>query len=332
MSAPRRVRLGFVGVGWIGLHRMRALLESGVVEARAICEPEPSARAAALQLAPAARVCEGLSDMLALGLDGVVIATPSAQHAREAELALSAGAAVFCQKPLGRDAGETRRVVACAREADRLLAVDFCYRHTEAFAALARALASERLGQIFSARFVFHNAYGPDKPWYFDPALSGGGCGMDLGIHLVDAAQWLLGGPRFSHVRAQRFARGERLRQPRGASEDYLVAQLETERGCLVELACSWNLSAGCDAVIGAELHGTRGGVAVSNVGGSFYDLRAEERRGTQRSSLAEPPDAWGGRAAVAWARQLARDVAFDPSAHELVAVAETLDRIYDAS
>ena len=45
---------------------------------------------------------------------------------------------------------------------------------------------------IYAVDLVFHNAYGPDKPWFYDPALSGGGCVMDLGVHLVEQLpHWL---------------------------------------------------------------------------------------------------------------------------------------------
>jgi hypothetical protein len=33
---------------------------------------------------------------------------------------------------------------------------------------------------------VFHNAYGPDKPWFYEITQSGGGCLMDLGTHVID--------------------------------------------------------------------------------------------------------------------------------------------------
>jgi predicted dehydrogenase len=48
---------------------------------------------------------------------------------------------------------------------------------------------------VFAVDLVFHNAYGPDKPWFYDPELSGGGCVMDLGVHLVDLALWSLDFP-----------------------------------------------------------------------------------------------------------------------------------------
>src|SRR6185295_15178628 len=100
MTANREVRLGFLGTGWIGRLRMQAMMATGVVKPAAIVDPSSEAIAAALQIAPQVRVMDSLSAMLGLGLDGIVIATPSALHADQASEALTAGISVFCQKPL----------------------------------------------------------------------------------------------------------------------------------------------------------------------------------------------------------------------------------------
>jgi predicted dehydrogenase len=113
--------------------------------------------------------------------------------------------------------------------------------------------------------------------------------------------------------------------------EDYAAATLRTADGTAIRLACSWRLAAGRDAIIEAQFYGTRGGAALRNVGGSFYDFVAERYRGTATEALAAPPDPWGGRAAVAWAEQLSADRRFDAAAEEIVRVAEILDRIYAA-
>ena len=200
MAAPARaapqpaLRLGFLGVGWIGRHRMQALLATGAVEATVIADAVPEAIAEAQALAPAAEIASGLDGLLEADLDGVVIATPSALHAAQAVQALERGVAVFCQKPLGRDAAEVRRVVAAARAADRLLGVDLSYRHTAGMQRIRELLQGGELGRVFAVDLTFHNAYGPDKPWFYDRALSGGGCVIDLGIHLVDLALWMLDG------------------------------------------------------------------------------------------------------------------------------------------
>lgn len=184
---------------------------------------------------------------------------------------------------------------------------------------------------------VFHNAYGPDKPWFYDMSLSGGGCLMDLGIHLIDLALWVLPDARVEGVRSRLFAGGARLHGagiegpgPGGwPVEDYGVAELDLGGGTVVRLASSWGLPAGSDAVIEASFYGTRGGASFRNLEGSFYDFRAEALEGTARRSLAEPPDDWGGRAAVSWVSRLGEGVGYDPEVEGLVEVARTLDRIY---
>jgi predicted dehydrogenase len=319
-------RLGFLGTGWIGRHRMEAMLATGAVEAVAVCDPAPECAAEAARLVPDAHQVTSLEEMLALDIDGVVIATPSALHAAQSIQALDAGKAVFCQKPLGRTAAETRAVVDAARAADRLLGVDLSYRHTAAMQQIAELVHGGALGQVFAVDLTFHNAYGPDKPWFYDPVQSGGGCVIDLGVHLVDLALWILGFPAVEQVDARLLKAGEPL--PQDEVEDYAVAQF-TAGDAEVRLACSWRLNAGRDAVIEAAFYGTEGGAALRNVGGSFYDFTAERFRGTATERLADPPDAWGGRAAAAWAEQLARSSAFDPQAEQFIRSAEVLDRIY---
>jgi predicted dehydrogenase len=328
-ATPRRPRLGFLGTGWIGRHRLEAIAASGAADIVAIVDPVPENAAGACGLAPGARVLRSLDELLDVGLDGLVVATPSALHAEQAVRALEHGLAVFCQKPLGRSAEETARVVEAARRADRLLGVDLSYRWVEAARRVRELAVSGELGDVFAAELVFHNAYGPDKPWFYDPALSGGGCVIDLGIHLVDFALWSLGHPPVSSVASRLFAGGVPLGERAGVVEDYAVASLDLESGAVVRLACSWNLSAGRDAVIAAELFGTRGSAALRNVGGSFYDFTATHARGTSEETIAGPPDAWGGRGAVAWAERLGRDAGFDEEADRLVDLAAVIDGIY---
>ena len=294
-------RLGFLGVGWIGQSRLDAIVASGHAEVGAIADPAlPDA-------------LDSLDDLLEEDLDGIVIATPSALHAEQAIAALERGLAVFCQKPLARTAAETRAVVDAARRADLLLGVDLSYRHVEAFRA-ARAAVDE-IGELLAADLVFHNAYGPDRPWFHDPELSGGGCVIDLGTHLVDLAVWMLDlEPETVTSRLW----GEPVEQ---------VATAELDR---VRLACSWNLHAGAEAVIEASFYGADGGVSVRNVGASFYDFRCDRLRGTERETLVDPPDDWMGRAAVEWTRRVAAGERFDArAAAEYVRVAEVVDRIY---
>ena len=301
MPVATRPRLGFLGVGWIGRSRLDAIVASGHAQVGAVADPAlPDA-------------LDSLDELLEEDLDGIVIATPSALHAEQAIAVLERGLAVFCQKPLARTAAEARAVVDAARRADRLLGVDLSYRHVEAFRS-ARAAVGE-IGELLAADLVFHNAYGPDKPWFYDPELAGGGCVIDLGTHHVDLAVWMLDlDPETVTSRLW----GDPV-------ESVATAELDRAR-----LACSWNLHVGSEAVIEASFYGTDGGVSVRNVGGSFYDFRCDRLRGTERETLVEPPDDWMGRAAVDWARRIAAGERFDArEAAEHLRVAKLVDRIY---
>jgi len=322
-------RLGFLGVGWIGRHRLEAIVDADVAQIAAIADPSRERRGAAVAVAPGARACEHLGQLLEVPLDGLVIATPSALHAEHCLAALSRGIAVFCQKPLACTAADTRRVVDAARDADRLLGVDLSYRHTEAIQRLRDVVRAGGIGKPYAIDLVFHSAYGPDAPWFYDKTSSGGGCVIDLGIHLVDLALWLLDFPAVEAVDSKLYAAGVPIRADSQHVEDYAVVHLHLAGGAIARIACSWRVSAGHDAVIRAALYGTGGGVAMRNVGGSFYDFVAEHYAGTHSEPLASPPDAWGGRAATAWAEQLTHDPAFDSAAERLVDLAVVLDAIY---
>jgi predicted dehydrogenase len=321
------VKLGFLGVGWIGRNRMEAMLATGKAEAIAICDPTPDMVNEAQKLASEATLASSLDELLALGPDGVVIATPSALHAQQSITALNAGAAVFCQKPLGRSAHEVEAVLDAARKADRLLGVDLSYRHTAAMQAIRELMRSGQLGRVFSADMVFHNAYGPGNTWFYNPKLSGGGCLIDLGVHLVDLALWLFDFPEVTS------ARGRRLRQGQAPTtdevEDFALGEIELANGASVRIACSWNLSAGQDADIRATFYGTEGGAEMRNANGSFLDFVADRFSDRNRERIAAYPDAWGGRAAAEWVEKLARGERFEGSTTGLLQTAHVLDQLY---
>ncbi|HWC47876.1 MAG TPA: Gfo/Idh/MocA family oxidoreductase [Solirubrobacterales bacterium] len=321
-------RLGFLGVGWIGRNRMEALARGGLARVTAVADPQPEALEAAVEVAPSAARAESLEELLEHELGGLVIATPSALHAEQAIAALERGVAVFCQKPLARDAAETQRVLDAARAADRLLAVDLSYRHVEALRAAHEQVASGVLGQLHTIDLVFHNAYGPDKGWFTDPDLAGGGCLIDLGTHLVDLALWLTEATGSSGIDVET---ARTLSLHGHAVEDHASAELSLG-GVRARVACSWFTPAGRDCVFECTAWGSEGALSVRNVGGSFYDFRAELWRGTASETLIEPPDEWGGRAIATWAERLRHDRSFDPSANKLEVIAETIDAIYAAA
>ncbi len=312
---------------------MKALLDSGLATAAGIVDPVAEhVRAAQKHATGTLRRHQSLDGLLEKDLDGVVIATPSALHADQAIRALRADVPVFCQKPLGRTAAETQRVLDVARRTNRLLGVDFSYRRTRGMQKIRALLQRGEIGDVYAADLTFHNAYGPDKDWFYDPSQSGGGCVIDLGIHLVDLGLWALGFPAVERVTSRLTADGQPISEPRERVEEYATACLDLEGGTSLRLSCSWNLPAGQEAVIDVTFYGTKGGLTFRNVDGSFYDFEALRLDGTDQDVLVTPPDDWGGRMAVAWAQQLTKSGQFDPAIEKVGTVATVIDAIYNRS
>ena len=331
-----RPRLGFIGLGWIGRMRLAAVASpAGPAEAVALCDPAAASLEEAAESAPGVPCFDDYEEMLDragdLGLDGVVIATPNALHAPQTLAALDRGLAVFCQKPLALSANEAREMVEAARRADRLLGVDYSYRHTDGAQALRRltraSVGGGDLGRVYSLETVFHNAYGPDKAWCYDRSLSGGGALMDLGVHLVDLAFWLLGDPAVRSVCGNATRGGEPLKN--GDVDDFASARLDLEGGGVVSLAVSWNAHAGRDCVIRAAALGTAGGAEFRNVDGSFYDFELARFAGRTTEVPVRESRGWLGRAIVDWARRLGESRRYDPEIESSIRVSEVIDAIY---
>jgi predicted dehydrogenase len=306
---------------------MEALARAGTAEVAAVADAdEPTARAAAS--AVGCQTVQGeLDALLELPLDGIVIATPTALHAAQAAQALEAGRHVFCQKPLGRTEGECRTLIELARHRDLALGVDMSYRHLAATEAVRSRLPE--LGRVHALELTFHNAYGPDKPWAHDIELAGGGALIDLGCHLLDLADELIGPLEPVSLQADLLREGRLLARPLREVEDLALAQLRTRDGRVVRLACSWWLAAGRDAVIEVTLLGRGQALRITNVAGSFYDFRAERLDGRQTQVLSQPGDDWSAAAITAWACRLAAGAGFDPEVERVARVAAMLDRIY---
>ena len=325
---PNRPRVGFAGLGWIGKSRLDAIAKSGFVEIAALADPNPGTlrKCGAFNCAAYGSV----EEMLREDLDAVVIATPTGLHKPHMLAALERGMAVFCQKPLGLCVEDVRQITEKACQKNRLIGVDLSYRYIQAAQDIRQRIAAGEIGAVFAVDLVFHNAYGPDKEWYYDYALSGGGCVADLGVHLVDLALWMLRWPTIESVSGRVFKGGKRLHAPICDVEDFASARLDTQDGILMNLSCSWNLHAGCDAVIEAAFYGRKGSLRLQNVNGSFYEFQEVQCFGTNRHILQHCANDWYGKAAVAWAEQLAKGNDYDTEIEHMIAVTDVLDRIYD--
>jgi predicted dehydrogenase len=189
------------------------------------------------------------------------------------------------------------------------------------------------MGRVFSVETVFHNAYGPDKPWCFDPRLAGGGALMDLGVHLIDLALWLLGDPGVEAVHGGAWRGGEPLAAHiahiADTVDDFANVRIELQDGASVSMAVSWNAHAGRDCVIRLSAFGTAGGAEFRNVEGSFYDFELARFAGRLEEVAVRESRDWLGKAILDWAERLGRGERFDPEIARSVRVSEVVDAVY---
>lgn len=135
-------------------------------------------------------------------IDLIDIASPNDTHAEIAVAAAQAGKMVMCEKPLGRNAAESRTMVEAVRKAGVPNMVWYNYRRVPAVT-LAKQLVDEgRLGKIFHyrAKFLQDWTISADLPqggaglWRLDVGVAGSGVTGDLLAHCIDTAMWLNGG------------------------------------------------------------------------------------------------------------------------------------------
>jgi predicted dehydrogenase len=130
----------------------------------------------------------------------VDICTPGDTHAEIAIAALEAGKHVLCEKPLANSVAEAELMVAAAEAArDRGVRsmVGFNYRRVPAISLARQLVAAGRLGRIRHVRAVYLQDWivDPQFPlvWRLQADRAGSGALGDIGAHIVDAAQFIVG-------------------------------------------------------------------------------------------------------------------------------------------
>ena len=124
----------------------------------------------------------------------VLVTTPNAFHLRDVLLAVECGKPVLCEKPMGLNGSECRRMVEAARHAGVLLGVAQVFRFEESVRQMRDRVAAGEIGKPVFARSEFSFFAPADHPrtWIHDLAVAGGGPLADIGVHCIDALRFIL--------------------------------------------------------------------------------------------------------------------------------------------
>lgn len=317
------------GIGGLGKNKLHVLAKSDLTEIFAVYDPNSHPEIDILQVESSAKIKDSFHELLQESVQGVVIEAPTVFHARQSIEALKAGKAVFCQSPLGRNFLETIAVVREAKRENKLLAVNFPYRHLNGIQALKSILDKGKLGKIYKVEAVLYHASGPDKEWYYNPKLSGGGCLIDLGSHMIDLFIYLFKTPILEVAYANILINGYPVVNQDEQAEDYAEVIL-TGKHISFHLTSSWMLSVGKDVDISFKVYGTEGGASFFNINGSFVDFQLDLYKQNLKETIVEEGDDGIHKGIQEWASKISKGNHYDESNQQFIQVATVVENIYN--
>ncbi len=241
----KRVRIGIIGAGWPGQQHARAIRATVDAVLVALAEPnEVRAREFGAAYAPERRHLD-YGDLLGdPALDAVVICLPNHLHFPATLAALRAGKHVLCEKPPTLNSAEMR---VLQKEAEKQGLVYFFsrqFRFTPGMRLARDLIAREQLGRIYFAEAVWVRSRGIPTGlggWFTEKKRSGGGALIDIGVHALDSAWYLMGTPRPVSVTASVFQNFKHLVQtPVFDVEDAAFAFIRFANDAVVQLKTSW--------------------------------------------------------------------------------------------
>lgn len=234
-------------------------------------------------------------------IDLVSIATPPIAHAELVRAALEQRKAILCEKPFTLSTNEARTLLREANARSIVHAIDFEFRELPAWQLLKAHLQSGSLGEIRSAdfRWIVGTWADPQRAWSWQCDRShGGGIVSALGVHLFDAAEWLLGPVQMLHattaIAIQERPSADSGQSRRVTAEDHAQIEMRNTQGIptMITLSNVEKEGSGLTMEIVCE-HGTLHLESTSREYGHGLCVR-EERMNEEPRVLLAPENASG--------------------------------------
>jgi predicted dehydrogenase len=279
VTSPRPLRAGVIGLGFAGTTHLRCYAELDGVEPVALAGQEPERLAFLAEQHSLPHVYTAWEELVARDdLDVISVCAPNYLHAPITLAALSSGKHVLCEKPLARSGAEASAMVEAAIAHDRVLHTAFNHRERGDVQLLRRYIDEGRLGRIYHAKASWMRRRGVPGAgsWFTSKDMAGGGPLIDLGVHVLDLALYLLDEPAVVSVDAATYSElGGRLSSSAAAPskktgsghafdvEDLATAFVRLAGGTTLLLEASWATHGSAGDDLGVTLFGTEGGAEM---------------------------------------------------------------------
>ena len=267
-------RIGIIGLGGIATKHIKELLAVKNCAITAICDIDGNTlkrRQAELSI-PKEHCFTDYRDLIACdAVDAVEICTPNYLHVEMALAAIRAGKPVNIEKPLSTDlpTAEPLRTALQERNAETMMC--FSYRFMPAVRYAKWIIDQGLLGEIVSVDVAYLKSSGLWEgrrlEWRFEKAKAGTGVLGDLGVHLIDMAELLVG--KITEVSAMtKIVVKERKRLDSEElapveTDDYCSFLAKTETGALESFIIT-RCAIGNQNTIKFDIYGTQGVVSFN--------------------------------------------------------------------
>ncbi len=195
----KKVRLGILGLGNIGLTHANSVLDGKVagMDLCAVADRNPSKRARLQRV----RVFDTAEELIQSGLiDALLICTPHFNHTDAGILALKAGLHVLVEKPISAHLEDAERLVAEHKDKAQVFGAVFNQRTDPAYLKIRDLVQSGELGRIQRIAWTATEWFRPEcyyssSAWRATWAGEGGGTLLNQCPHHLDLLQWIFGQP-----------------------------------------------------------------------------------------------------------------------------------------
>ena len=233
------LRFGITGFGLHAVKRMMpAFTASKKCTVTALARRDPAKAAASAQQFGIPHHFTSVEELCRHPeVDAVFVTSPNFLHLSDVLAAIASGKPVLCEKPMGMNSAECRRMVEAARKANVLLGIAHVFRFEESTARFRDLLASDKIGSPVFARSEFSFQAGIEHPrkWIKDKSVAGAGPVFDIGVHCVDTLRYIL------HDEVVRVTARGIMDKPPSEIEYSAAAVLEFAKGTLGSVLVSYN-------------------------------------------------------------------------------------------
>lgn len=272
-----KLKIGLIGAGTMSGKHLDAYRKQPSVEIAALCDINGELAKKRAEEWGIGKVFADYRKMLdECELDAVNVVTSNNTHAPITIDALNAGINVLCEKPPAMDTFEARKMEEAAKANKKLLMYGLPFRYSDKVRVIRDFSDKGFFGDIYYAKTGFIRRCGNPGGWFSNKSIARGGPLLDLGVHIIDLAMYIMGKPQpvsvygitsdrmgsRSNIKGFTWYRSANYTTDVNDVEDLAAAVIKFDNGASLFAEASYTSNIKAEALY-MELMGNKAGVKV---------------------------------------------------------------------